>query len=326
MANIKDVAKLAEVGIGTVSRVLNNSGYVKKSTRERVERAVLELGYFPNEIARNMTHQLTNIVAFILPNSRLAFFSDLIFYVEKSLYEHGYKLMVCNSGANRQKEIDYISMLKRNQVDGIIFLTSNDIEKEIDSSLPMVSFDRHFDHIPLVACDNYFGGQMAAQKLLTRHPHKLLFIGDNAQGEHTSIETEVTKRRKGFVDYLDTYGFSNYVIVEYPLGDSTIPKEYIHQIVEQHQDVDGIFAISDSVASVVLRELINLGKRIPEDVAVIGFDGINSNLNIGKQLTSISQPTALIGEALVTSLIHKFRGESTKSIILPVGFVPGETL
>ncbi len=325
MSNIKDVAKKAGVGIATVSRVLNNSGYVKKETRERIERVIYEIGYVPNEIARSMTKQKTRIIAFIVPHSNHIFFSQLIYFVEKALYEFGHKLMVCNSGSNREKELDLINMLKNNRVDGLILLTSNDIENYIKPHLPIVSFDRRFKGIPFVASDNYEGGRLAAKKLLSYNPKKLLFIGDDAQGELSDIKTEVTKRRLGFVDYLKTQNFSNYSVIEYPLGDLFVPKNFLEMMIREHADVDGIFTISDMVAEVIINELKRLGKRIPEDIKVVGYDGVKGYLNLGLTISSIAQPTEELAKHLVEVLLQKIHGLEAHDIILPVSYVDGDT-
>lgn len=326
MANIKDVAKKAGVGIATVSRVINNSGYVKKETRKKIEKVIEEIGYVPNEIARSMTKQQTNIIAFVLPNSSHIFFSELLYHVENELYEKGYKLMVCNSASNIEKELDYISMLKKNKVDGIIFLTSSDIEKHLNPSLPIISFDRHFEGIPFVASDNYRGGRLAAEILLKTKPKNMLFIGDDAQGELSSITTEVSKRRIGFSDYLKEKGFSNYKIIEYPQGKEYIPVDFIHELVRENLDFDAIFAISDILAHIVIETLEKNGKRVPEDVCVIGYDGVDSYLNLGKQISSIKQPVEMLAKVMTEGILKKINKEDFQSTILPVEYKKGDTI
>ncbi|MFW5838655.1 MAG: LacI family DNA-binding transcriptional regulator [Bacillota bacterium] len=326
MANIKDVAKKAGVGIATVSRVINNSGYVKKETREKIEQVIKDIGYVPNEIARSMTKQATNIIAFVLPNSSHIFFSELLYYVETELYEHGYKLMVCNSASNLEKELDYISMLKKNRVDGIIFLTSTDVEKYLDPKLPIISFDRHFKGIPFVASDNYEGGRIAAKILLSTRPKKMLFIGDDAQGELSSITTEVSKRRIGFSEYLKEHHYNNVKIIEYPQGTEHIPVKFINELVGEHLDYDAIFAISDMLAHIVIEALEAYGKRVPEDVKIIGYDGVKSYLNLGKQISSIEQPVADIAKVITNSILARINGKTVKSTILPVSYKQGDTV
>ena len=234
-------------------------------------------------------------------------------------------MMVCNSGSNKDKELDLIRMLKNNRVDGLILLTSNDIEEFIKADLPIVSFDRRFKGIPFVASDNYAGGQIAAEVLLKSNPKKMLFIGDDAQGPLSTIETEVTKRRLGFVETLEKRQFKNYHLIEYPLADLFVPRNYIEQQLESHLDADGIFCISDMVAEVVIKKLEALGKRIPEDVKVIGYDGTKSYLNFGRTITSIEQPVQALSKCLVTTLIARIRGNSPENTILPVRFIEGQT-
>lgn len=326
MANIKDVAKKAGVGIATVSRVINNSGYVKAETRQKIEKVIQDIGYVPNEIARSMTKQKTNIIAFVLPNSSHIFFSQLLFYVEKELYEHGYKLMVCNSTSNLEKELEYISMLKKNKVDGIIFLTSSDIEKYLSPSLPIISFDRHFKGLPFVASDNYHGGRLAAKILLETSPKKILFIGDDAQGELSSITTEVSKRRVGFSDYLEENGFKNYKIIEYPQGNEYIPIKFIQGLIKDHLEFDAIFAISDILAHIIIEILEKNNKKVPEDVKVIGYDGVDSYLNLGKTISSIKQPVESLAKEMTKCILKKISGQKTKSIILPIEYKLGDTI
>lgn len=325
MANIKDVAKLAGVGIATVSRVINNSGYVKNETRERIEKIIKDLHYQPNEIARSMTLQKNSIVAFILPNSTHLFFGELLYCVEQELSQNGYKVMLCNSSEKISKEIVYLDMLKNNRVDAVILLTNNDIEKYLDIHFPIVSFDRRFEGIPFVASDNYAGGVLAAKRLLAKGCKKLMFIGDDAQGDNTPVITEVTKRRKGFINYLQSQNIKGIVNIEYPLGDYFIGPDEIKLMLEPYPDVDGIFAVSDPVAMSVIKALALLGKKVPEDVKVIGFDGGRSYLNLGIKITSINQSPEEIAKGIRDIIVARYQKEKIESRIIPVHLVEGET-
>lgn len=318
MATIKDVAKKAGVGIATVSRVINQQPRVKEETRLKVEAVIRELGYTPNELARSMTKQRSGIIGFVVPYSHHIFFASLIYHLEYALSNLNYKLMVCNSGSDAQKEIELIGMLKNQRVDGIVFLTSNDVEKAIPKDYPVISFDRRFEGIPYVTTDNYKGGQMAAKALLDSGAQKLLFIGDDAQGELSRITTEVSKRRKGFVDYLDQKGFKNYTVIEYPQGDLFIPKNFIREIVKRHQDYDGIFAISDELGYTLIQLYQEIGKKIPEDIKIISFDGIEGPFfNLGG-LTAIQQPIEAIGFHIAANITAMIEGEEVSDVILPV--------
>ncbi|QMS84796.1 LacI family DNA-binding transcriptional regulator [Candidatus Xianfuyuplasma coldseepsis] len=325
MPSIKDVARKAGVGIATVSRVINNSGYVKQSTREKIEKVIQEIGYVPNEIARSMLKQKNNIVAFIIPNSTHLFFGELLYHVELELFKYGYKLMVCNSSESMEKELEYLDMLKNNRVDAIILLTNNDIEQYLNKDLPLISFDRKFKDVPFVASDNYQGGILAAKKLIDLGCDHLMFIGDDAQGDSTPVQTEVTKRRLGFMSYAKEHHHSEVINIEYPLGNYINIPEQVHKTVLEHPEVDGIFAISDAVACEVILNLEKHGKRVPEDVKVIGFDGGRSFLNLGKKMTSISQSPEQIAHAIAESIHSFYANEKVENKIIPVTLTNGET-
>ena len=133
MASIRDVAKKANVGAATVSRVLNNSGYVSEETRQKIEDAMKELNYTPNELARQLFYKKTGIVAVLVPTVGHPFFSDFVDKTEKELYKKGYKTMVCNTIKEENAELDYLDMLNRHIVDGVIRGISEN--KETDSCI-----------------------------------------------------------------------------------------------------------------------------------------------------------------------------------------------
>jgi LacI family transcriptional regulator len=177
MATIKDVAKLAGVGLGTASRVINKSGYVSEETKKKVEDAIKKLGYVPNETARAFVTQDNKIVALFLPSIHHAFFSELAYYIEDELDNRGYNMMLCNSSSHMEKELKYINMLKQNKVSGIIGISYNRIENEINNSMPIVLVDRHIGEIPYVSSDNYGGGKMALQVLKDSGCRHVAYIG-----------------------------------------------------------------------------------------------------------------------------------------------------
>lgn len=326
MSSIKDVAFKAGVGIATVSRVINQSGYVKQETKERIEKVIKELGFKPNEIARSMTQQKNHIVAFILPNTKHLFFGELLYEVESALYEKNYKLMVCNSSERIEKELAYIEMLKTNRVDSMILLTNNDIAHLLDKKYRIISFDRIFEDIPCVASDNYEGGRLAALHLIERGAKKFMFIGDDQQGSDNIVKTEVSKRRLAFIETLKQKGFHEVIEIEYPLGNYIDIPDDVQQQVLLHKDVDGIFCISDAVAARVIKTLELSGKHVPKDVKVMGYDGGRSFLNLGKSITSIDQQPHLTAKAIVDIIEHYYKNTSIEPFqITPVKLVIGET-
>lgn len=324
MANIKEVAKRAGVGIATVSRVINNSGYVGKKTREKVEAVIKELNYKPNEIARSMLKQKNNIVAFILPTSSHPFFGALLNHLEDELYKNGYKMLLCNSNRQIEKEIAYLDMLNNNRVDAIVFLTNNDIEQYLDKSLPIISFDRHFENVPLVSSENYKGGRLAAEVLISKGCKNLMFVGDDAQVEGTVINTEVIKRREGFNDYCNEHGFQVKNVV-YPLRDYSQLPEYIEKVILEAGPIDGIFTISDAIGIEVIKVLERNNIRVPEDVSVIGFDGTAPFLNLGKVISSIEQSPEELAKAISETINDYVNEKEVRNRFVPIKFKQGET-
>ena len=159
MAGIKDVAKRARVGVGTVSRMINNSGYVADETREKIEIAMKELNYTPNELARNLYHKRSGIIAVVVPSITSPFFSEFLNSVEAELYEAGYKMMVCNTVKAKNAEMEYLDMLNRHIVDGIITgVHTLDVEEYLKIHKTIVALDRYLgDHIPVVAVNHKAG-------------------------------------------------------------------------------------------------------------------------------------------------------------------------
>ena len=142
---MKDVAQRAGVGVGTVSRVINHVPGVKESTLVKVNQAIKELNYIPDEYARGLKTNSSRTIALILPSIWYPFFSEFAYYVEKRLDNEDYKILLCNSNGNPAEEAKYIKMLKQNKIDAIIAITYSDIGQYIYSNIPFVSLDRYFD-------------------------------------------------------------------------------------------------------------------------------------------------------------------------------------
>jgi DNA-binding LacI/PurR family transcriptional regulator len=157
MANIKDVAEIAGVTVTTVSRVLNNRGYISEATRNKVYEAMAQLDYQPNEIARSLFRKKSNMLGLIIPDVSHPFFAELTKYVEFYAYSNGYKILFCNSYQDSKKEKDYIDMLKRHQVDGIIMGSHNLETSDYQNlKLPIIAIDRYLaEDIPYVTSDNF---------------------------------------------------------------------------------------------------------------------------------------------------------------------------
>ena len=320
MATMKDVAALAKVGVGTVSRVLNSSGAVKESTRRKVEAAMKELNYIPNAYARGLKMNKTNTVALIIPTIWHPFFSEFAYYVESNLAEHKYKMLLCNSDVSSDKELEYIQMVQENKVDGIIGITYSDLDNFVSSHLPFVTIDRHFkEETVCVTSDNFHAGQLAVEKLVEKGCHKLGYIGT-----HSRFPTETTKRRDGFKAKAEQMG------MPYAIYDGEDPviefKQEIRTFFEENPDVDGIFAHTDFIALDILEILEEMKRKVPEEMQIIGCDGIKMESGRRQIVSTIRQPVDLMAKAAVEKIIQVIDGEPVKTkITLPVHYLEGST-
>lgn len=321
MATMKDVAQRAGVGVGTVSRVINHVPGVKESTLIKVNQAIKELNYIPDEYARGLKTKSSRTIALILPSVWHPFFSEFAYYVEKRLGKENYKLLLCNSNDNTTEEAKYIKMLKQNKIDAIIAITYSDIEQYIYSNIPFVSLDRYFDKkVSYVTSDNYEGGKLAARKLLEHGARSLAYVGS-----HSKYPNGTMLRRDGFRDYLENIGIDyKEIFLQEPVNDFT---PYILEMLKVHPKIDGIFCHTDSLL-LKLRKILNqYGYRVPEDIQLIGFDGMNLSSDLPLGISTIAQPVEQLANGAVDLVLRKIADPSLKNEakMYPVRYVDGNT-
>lgn len=320
MATMKDVANLAGVGVGTVSRYVNNPDSLKESTKVKVEYAISKLDYQPNEYARGLKLNKTNSVALIIPSIWHPFFSEFAYYVERTLENYGYKLLLCNSENNYKKELEYIKMVQQNKVDGIIGITYSDIDKYVKSNMPFVSIDRHFkEDVTYVTSDNEQAGILAATQLIKNGCKSLAYIGGIPV-----YKSEITKRASSFLKEAkeQKIKFSSLEIPE-PIDKW---EEKIEEFILSHPDIDGIFTINDYMGLDVKQCLENLGKKVPDDIQIIGCDGIKLSKDRQVIMSTIKQPVEEMAIKSVQSLLKIINHLPVeKRIVLPVTYIQGKT-
>ncbi|HHW68162.1 LacI family DNA-binding transcriptional regulator [Defluviitalea raffinosedens] len=322
MATIKDVAKLAGVTVTTVSRVLNNRGYISEATRKKVYEAMKELDYQPNELARSLYRRKSNIIGLIVPNVSHPFFAEFTSYVEAYAYEMGYKVLICNSYQDKAKEKDYVEMLKRNQVDGIIMGSHTiDTSDYLSSTFPIVALDRDLsDNIPYVTSDNYNGGFLATNLLIDKGCRKLAHISGPLE-----INTPANKRYQAFVDVASGRNVE-YIVKEAKLDLFNNYKKLIYSLFIDHPDIDGIFASSDMIATAAIHVANEVGKEVPKDLKIVGYDDIGFASFIVPPLTTIRQPIKEMGELSIKVLIDQIEGKQVeRENVLPISLIERKT-
>lgn len=317
---MKDVAREAGVSLGTVSKVINGIP-VGEDYRKRVEAATKKLGYQVNSYARGLKTNKTYCIALVMPSLRHSFFAMLTNELTNALMRRGYRSLLMITNYDSVAEKNCFALAQQNKIDGIIALSYSP-NLEVDDSIPIVTIDRHFSaQIPCVSSDNYRGGEMAAEKLIELGCKNLLFfrIGPNIYGE-------VEKRGPGFENACQMAKVAHESLI---LSDDDTEQPFYRFLEEHIQDgklrFDGIFCNSDGLAVRVCEFLRNHGIRIPEDVQIVGYDGVVNYATGRFDCSTIVQPVTEMAETAVKLLLDQEGTIPPANIALPVSYAPGGT-
>lgn len=320
MATIVDVAKLAGVTPTTVSRVINNRGYISEKTKNKVHEAMEQLGYQPNEIARSLTKQKSNTIGIIVPHISHPYFAKLISNLENEASKKDYKIILCNSKEKAEKEKQYLDMCKSNRVAGIVLCSGNVESNKINTGdIPVVLLEKNFEEGKLgIQCDNYEGGSLATEHLIECGCKKLLHFSG-------VIDEEVPadNREKAFIDtcsknsvkyYIKKFDINTYNQMDY--------YEAIKDTLTEIKEIDGIFASSDLIAAQVIQVCNELNIKIPQDLKLVGFDDVEISKLTTPTITTIHQPIKEMAKLAVELIDAKYTNvEIDKQIIVPVELI-----
>jgi DNA-binding LacI/PurR family transcriptional regulator len=318
---IRDVAKKADVSVATVSRVLNGTANVNDSKKRKVEVAIEELGYRPNSIARSLSKKQTNTIGLILPSIVNPFFNEIAEAVEKRAHYRGYKVILCNSSNDAEKERNYIRSLIQNQIDGFVIISDNKAENDI--KVPVVYLDRYGVDMdqkhPIIRSNHYQGGYQAGKHLIEKGCKKIAYIGKK------KLHDDKNERIDGFIDSAEKYDVDwENVFCEYEYESG---RKGVSELFEKRQDIEGIFAGNDLIAYAVIREAFERNIRIPEELQIVGYDDILFSKLLTPALTTIAQPVKTLGELAVDVIVEILSDKNYYSddIVLPVNLVKRST-
>ncbi len=309
MISIREVAKLAGVSPATVSRVMNATANVNEDKKQRVLRVIQETGFQPNEAARTLYKKSARIISMVVPNIDNPFFNEITKSIEAEVYKHDYRLMLCNSDNDVKKELHNIELLTRMNADGIILLTTGGevFQKIHQFDIPVVVLDRELSNnhnVTYLEADHYEGGRLSMEHLLQCGCKNIV----NMRGPQ-----ELSSGRKRFEGYLHACQIHQiapqFVDCKYEYEDGLKQAEVI---LRTYPNVDGIIAANDMVALSVYKILVKHGKKVPEDVQLIGFDNVRLSHILTPELTTIAQPITEMGQQAVLSLINQIEGRQTK--------------
>ena len=304
---IRDVAKKANVSVATVSRVINNKGYVYEETRKTVLQIIDELGFEPNQLARSLTNHRSKMIGVIVPHVGTTFYGQLIEGIEQAALSYGYKTMLCNTQDSAEREMDYLKIFEQYNVEGVIIASNfKNKEKLASLNIPLISVDHLInDEIPSVSCNNENGGAMAAKTMIAGGAKNFLLL----RGPSFLITS--LERTKGFLEVLEEHE-STYDIHDFDLVEPDA--EFIYQHIKNNPQIDGIFAMSDTLALIALGCLQKLGRKVPEEVQVVGFDDAPFTKWTNPGITTVSQSIKYMGSETVNTLIKLINNETLHSV------------
>ncbi|WP_407270901.1 LacI family DNA-binding transcriptional regulator [Radiobacillus sp. PE A8.2] len=324
MVTIYDIAKLANVSPMTVSRVINNNGNIKETTKQRVENAIKDLGYIPNSAARSLTSKKTRILSLILTDITNPFFTKVARGAEDKAMEIGYQVLLSNTDEDAEKESEYINMILSTRVDGVIIAPTGDqslkeIERLRNQNIPVVLIDRELDNFngDIVVGDSYEGSRKLVEHLIELGHRRIALINGPS-----NIST-ARERRRGYVETLKLSSLpihDRYISeINYKQDDAKSVIKKLISLPKQEQPT-AIFAANNFIAISTIKALQSFGLSVPNDISVVSFDDIEPIDSFNPFLTVASQPAYSFGMLAMQLLIQRMEEKESnepRKIVLP---------
>jgi len=323
-ATIQDVASRAGVSITTVSRVLNDTGYpMRPETKRRVLEAIEALDFRPNPLARGLLGKATRTIGLIIPDISNPYYPLLSRGVEDTASEHGYTVIFCNTDRKLAKLRNYLEVLREKQADGIIFAGGGmDAEgdplplQEIES--PVVLVGRHRLPFPSVQVDNIGAAHTATTHLIELGHRRIAFVGG------PNALSSARDRLKGYRRAMEQAGIrpDESLIREGDFGSESGYRAALSLIQEGSPRPTALFAANDQMALGAMAAAFDLGVRVPDELALVGFDDTPAGRYVRPSLTTVSLPTYEMGATAAQLLLKMLAGETiTGAIGLPAHLV-----
>ena len=318
-STIKDVAKYAGVGTGTVSRVINGKKAVGLKTKSKVLDAMKELNYTPNNMASQLRKNRTKIIALLVPVINHPFFAKLAYYIEDEADKYGYSVLLVSSQQRVEKEEEIITRIKNRKVDGAVFVTHFMHDEALFKDSPIVSIDRTFgENVPYVTSDNYQATKKALEYMIEHGAKRIGFLGSKPV-----VDSEVMYREKAYIDLMNEKNMPVRSVNEVILHGEE--EKIVNAFMEKYSDVDGVFVSGYSLSQVFYKNAVARGRKIPDDLQIVSYDGEFTQWSVNN-LTCVEQPVEEMARSIVNLLIKKIRGEDTpKRTVLETKFVLGLT-
>lgn len=329
MTTIRDVAERADVAPITVSRVINDSGYVSQETRERVEAAIAELGYMPNMLARSLRSKRTNTLALVVTDITNPFWTTVARGVEDAASEAGYNVIFCNTDESPDEQDKYLRLLLQKRVDGVLLVparsTAEPVELIHEQDTAVVVLDRRIPdtQADVVRCDSE-AGAYGLTRLLVDLGHRRIAVLSGPRGVSTAED-----RVAGYSRALAAAGLDpSAEFIRHGRFTQTSGYEMTEQTLAAAPRPTALFAANNFIAIGAIRALRDAGLDVPGDVALVAFDDLPSALVVDPFLTVAAQPAYEMGQRATELVLDRLVGDAPQAhqeIILPTEIIVRES-
>jgi len=320
----KDVAERAGVSVATVSYVLNNGPRpVAPETRVKVEEAIAELGYYPNELARSLRLQQSSTIGLILPNIMNPVFAEIAHELESACRQEGFVLLLCNSDRQHDREEHFIQILRAKQVDGVVITPHDDpvalIQPLVQARIPVVVLEHDLPGVHCIVMDEQQGGRIATQHLIDLGHQRIALL------RRTPSSALSRERFIGYRQALVAAGiaFDPRLVLECAAGQ-TAGAQAMQQLLALAEPPTAVFTHNDVLAMGALYAIRQAGLRAPDDISVVGYDDISSAAYFSPSLTTVRSPKAELGALAGRTILDLVRHKNDmppQTVTLPVELV-----
>lgn len=313
-----DVARLAGVSTATVSRVLNNHASVRPETRLKVEQAMQSLGFRVSAAARSLATSETKLVLVLIPDLTHTFFTDVFRGIASVAHEHGYEVLLFETNSHRAHERAFMSMLGYRRYDGVISMSPTDTQRlagvEVRDMPAVACLESAPDaSIPHVSIDDRRAASDAVLYLLSKGHRRIAMINTGGGNLYASMRLagyQDALREAGLADRKDYVEFVDWI-------DCQLAEMATRRLLAVDEPPSAIFTVSDLLAMGAIKAALASGMRVPDDLAVVGFDDTRFSSIFEPPLTTVAQPRQELGEQAMLMLLRRMKGEATPSITLP---------
>ncbi|MGD1823588.1 MAG: LacI family DNA-binding transcriptional regulator [Pleomorphochaeta sp.] len=317
MNTLKDVAKLAGVSTATVSHVINGTRYVSEELQKKVNDAMKDLDYQPNMMARALKMGFQKTIGVIVPDCTNPFFAEISRAIDRYCFSKGYNIILCNTDNNLEQQASYTNMLISKHIDGVIFISSDNSDDEVEKfqkhSIPIVIADRigKYNNVDSIVVDNEKGGYEATKYLINRGFTKIGCI--SGPSSISSSSQRVLGYKRALKEANITLKEEYISVGDFHFAGGITAADNFLKLSEK---LEAVFATNDMMALGFIDTLRNVGLSVPKDISVIGYDNIQLAQFMSPKLTTVAQPLDKLAETATNLLLKKINKQNNSKEII----------